>query len=112
MKSKLVTKNLVLRKAREDDLDSIWKNVWINENLNRMMFWEVTKTEEEAKDRLRRTIAYQHFTNNFFVCLKETDEAIGFAGVRQVDLNGGFEDSGIVIAEEYQGKAGECESTG
>ena len=104
MKRKLVTEHLVLRKAREDDLDSIWKNVWINENLNKMMFWEATKTLEEAKDRLRRTIAFHQTSNNFFVCLKETDEAIGFAGVRPVDLDGGYEDSGIVVAEEYQGK--------
>ena len=100
---RLITEHLILRKAKEEDLESIWKNVWSDERLNEMMFWEVSKTKEEAFDRLQRTIEYQKENDNFFVCLKDTDEVIGFAGVRKIYDNA-YEDSGICVAKDYQGK--------
>ena len=51
--------NIILRKAKEDDLDSIWKNVWIDKSIADNMLWEVTTTLEDAKLRLKRTINYQ-----------------------------------------------------
>ena len=99
----LETEHLILRKAEEKDLDSIYNNVWSDERLNEMMFWENTKSYEEAKDRLNRTIEYQKKNPVFFVCLKDTDEVIGFGGVRLIGPDV-YEDSGICIAKKYQGK--------
>ena len=64
---RLVTEHLVLRKAREDDLDAIYNNIWSDEPLNEMMFWEATKTKEEAKDKLMRTIEYQKYNHGLLV---------------------------------------------
>ncbi len=100
---RLETEHLVLRKAEEKDLNDIYNNIWSDESLNEMMFWDTTKTLEEAKERLDRTIQYHQNNPVFFVCLKDTDEVIGFGGVRLIGLDM-YEDSGICITKKYQGK--------
>ena len=103
MVERIETEHLVLRNARKNDLEAIWNNIWSQEDIAKMMVWEVTPTLEEAKDRLERTIKYHSENDAFFVCLKETDEAIGFAGIKNL-LPGEYEESGICIAKKYQGK--------
>lgn len=102
MVNELSLEHLFLRKAKMSDLDLIWHNVWQDEGLNELMFWQTTKTFNEAKDRLRRTIEYQSNHYAYFVCLKSNDEPIGFAGVIEVS-DKVYEDSGICIAQRYQG---------
>ena len=102
MTDRLETEHLILRKARPDDLQTIWHNVWEDETLAATMLWTPTKSLEEAEDRMERTIAWQAKLPAFFVCLKETDEAIGFAGVKPTDP-GEYEDCGICVAVPYQG---------
>ncbi len=97
------TEHLILRKANKDDLEEIYINVWSDQKLANTMLWEVTKSIEEARERLDRTINYQNENNAFFVCLKENNVPIGFAGVREVEHKV-YEDSGICIATAYQGK--------
>lgn len=80
---RIETPRLVLRKAAPSDLYAIWNNIWRQESIARTMFWQTTSTEEEARERLERTIRYQSLHPAYFVCLKETDEAIGFAGIRE-----------------------------
>ena len=94
---RIETEHLVLRKARLDDLDAIWKNIWSDREVARYMFWQPTDTYEDAVSRLERTIAYQSKNYAWFVCLKETDEPIGFAGLR-VREDGSCEESGVCIA--------------
>lgn len=103
MRERLETEHLVLRKAAPGDLHSIWENVWKNERIAEMMLWQPTRTLEEAEDRLARTIAYQQAYHAWFICLKETDEAIGFAGVRE-DRPGTWGESGICLAEAHQNR--------
>lgn len=98
---RIETKNLVLRKATENDLEAIWKNIWQDESIARWMYWQPTKAYEDAVDRLERTIRYQSGNHAYFVCLKETDEAIGFAGIKEVEPKV-FEESGICVAAKYQ----------
>lgn len=99
--SRLETPRLLLRKARDNDLDSIWQNVWNDGELAKTMLWQPTLTREDALLRLQRTKALQalHFT--YFVCLKETDEPIGFAGIREISL-GVFDETGLCIAQRFQ----------
>ena len=66
----LITENLILRKAKLTDLELIWKNVWSDEQIAENMLWKVTKTREEAVERLNRTIKYQADNYAYFVCLK------------------------------------------
>ena len=98
---RIETKNLVLRKATENDLEAIWKNIWQDESIARWMYWQPTKAYEDAVDRLQRTIRYQSENYAYFVCLKEIDEAIGFAGIKEVEPNV-FEESGICVATKCQ----------
>ena len=103
MTDQIETERLRLRKARESDLEAIFRNVWSDAELCRYMLWDQTQTEEEAKNRLERTILYQKDQPAYFVCLRESDEPIGFAGVREEE-NGEYQDSGLCIAGKYQGQ--------
>ena len=98
----LETPRLRLRKARAADLDAIWQNIWRDTSISRWMFWPPTDTLDAAKDRLERTMAFQRENPYmYFVCLKETDEAIGFAGMREI-APGVYEESGVCVAARYQ----------
>lgn len=100
--SVLETARLRLRKAAPSDLDAIWNNVWQDESIARWMFWPPTATHEDAASRLERTIAFQAMHKYvYFVCLKDTDEAIGFAGMREIEP-GVYEESGVCVASRYQ----------
>ena len=103
MIKQIETPNLILRKAKKEDLEDIYNNVWKDEELTKNMFWETSKSLEEAKDRLDRTIKYHQENDAFFVTLKETGEVIGFAGVNQKDI-GVYEDSGVCICQKQQQK--------
>lgn len=99
----LETKNLILRKAKKDDLDAIYNNIWKDEKIADNMLWEPTKNLKDAVERLNRTIEYQSKNYAYFVCLKEINKPIGFAGIKEKE-KGVFEESGICIAREHQGK--------
>ena len=77
MYSTLCGEHIVLRKAKETDYRSMLENVWGDEAVYRWMLFPPTRTEEEAIDRCRRSIAFQKEHFAWFVALKETDEAIG-----------------------------------
>ena len=101
-KDYLETKNLILRKANNNDLESIWNNIWSDNRIAENMLWKVTETFEEAKERLERTIRYQENNYAYLVCFKLTNEPIGFAGIFEKEKNI-YEDTGICIATNYQG---------
>ena len=98
---RIETPRLILRKARDTDLEKIWRNVWQDEGLAKMMLWSPTKDRESAVVRMEKTVAYQKDRPAFFVCLKDTDEPIGFAGMVNVE-GGTFEETGVCIAKAYQ----------
>ena len=99
----LVTNNLILRKARQADLEKIWSNIWRDEQIAEMMLWKPTQDINDAKIRLNRTIEFQSENYAYFICLKSNDEPIGFAGVKEIK-NGIYEETGICIAKRYQGR--------
>ena len=98
---KLETEDLVLRKARFEDWEAIYNNLWKHAESAKYMHWTPTESKEEAIDRMNRTVAFQKIEKYaFIVCLKETGEAIGSAGMR--DLSGGvYEEMGIAIGPNY-----------
>lgn len=97
------TNHLRLRKARLEDMDAIWKNVWSDETIAKNMLWPPVKSREEAQERIVRTIAYQRKIPAYFVCLKDTDEPIGFAGFKE-EKPKTYEECGICIAANHQKK--------
>lgn len=100
---RIETERLLIRKAREDDLESIWNNIWKDADMAKNMLWQPTVTREAAKSRMERTIRFQAAHHAWFVCLKETDEPVGFCGLEK-DGPGLFKERGLCIAKKCQGK--------
>lgn len=100
---RIETQRLLFRKARSEDLLPAWNNIWKDEILAKTMLWRPALTLKEAEERMEKTIAIQSANFAWFVCLKETDEPIGFCGVRETSP-GQFEDAGLCIARSMQGQ--------
>ncbi len=92
-----------LRKAREDDIEAMFNNVWSRPVLAEKMLWKPIKTLDEAKIRIERIIEFQKTHYSYFICLKYTDEPIGFCGVIKTDEDV-YEDIGLCISDDYQGR--------
>lgn len=97
----LIGKNIILRKAVLSDLDNIYNNVWSDDNLFTYMFVQYSKTKEEAEERLIKTITYQKNNYAYFICLRDTDEVIGFCGLKK-ENNNQYRETGICISTKYQ----------
>ena len=65
MIEKILMEDLVLRKAEDSDLDDIFRNIWSDEKIAETMLWKVTRTREEALERMERTKAYQSDNDAF-----------------------------------------------
>ena len=96
------TDRLILRKARLDDLDDIYNNIWSREEIAKYMLWKTTKNLEDAKIRMDKTINYQSKNYAYFIALKDSDKVIGFCGFKEIEKDI-YEDAGLCIALEYQG---------
>ena len=103
MFEKLEGEHICLCKAKETDYRSMLKNVWGDEKVYQWMLYQPTLTEKDAMDRCRRSILYQKDNYAWFGTLKDTDEAIGFCGMKEAGT-GHFEESGACIGTEHQGK--------
>lgn len=93
--------NITLRKAKIDDLENMFNNIWSDENIFKYMFFEPTYNLEEARNRLVSSIEFQKDRYGYFVALKENDEAIGFCGIKEVETNV-YAESGLCIAKKYR----------
>lgn len=96
------TDRLILRKAEFPDWEQMYRNVWQHAETARYMLWSVTVDEDAAKERMRRTIAFQREHCAWIVCEKASGQAIGFAGFR--NENGVSEDTGICVGPAFVGK--------
>lgn len=97
------TKDLVLRKAQFDDWKDMYWNIWSREETARYMLWRVTSSEEDAMERMRRTIQFQSENYSWTVFEKKSGQAIGWAGMLPVS-DGVYEDCGIAVGPEIVGK--------
>ena len=109
MINKIITSNLILRKATKNDLNEIYNNVWKHKELAKYMLWKPTDNIDEAKDRLDRTINYQANYDAFFITLRKTGEVIGFAGIYEEEQDV-YEDTGLCISGNYHRKGYGTES--
>lgn len=94
--------HIALRKARIDDLESIYQNVWSSKQIAKFLFWKESGSIEEAKERLLRTINFQSHHHGFVVVLKNTDEVIGITGIYEYEPFK-YMESGLCLGEKYQG---------
>ena len=100
-----VTERLVLRKASVSDCGEIYKNVWSDGSLAKYMLWQPLVSLREAEERLKKVIEFQALNDAYFVCLRESGEVIGFAGVSPIaGEDAAFGDCGICIASAFQGR--------
>jgi len=102
---KIETKDLILGKAKQEDLENIYNNYWCSEKSAKYMLWVPQKNLQEAQDRLDRTINYQKDHFAFMVYEKKSGMAIGQAAMFELqDEPGVWEDAGIGIGEKFVGK--------
>ena len=50
------TPDLILKQAVFEDWQDLYVNVWRHPETARYMLWDVTESEEAARDRMRRTL--------------------------------------------------------
>lgn len=82
----------------------MYERVWSREDTAKYMLWDVTGSEEDAKSRMERTIAYQAANpHGYIVCEKESNRPIGFAGMKEIEP-GVFEDTGVALGPDYVGQ--------
>ncbi len=100
----LETKDLILKKAVFEDWPDIYRNLWRHAESARYMLWRVTESEEAARDRMRRTLAYEQLHEYaLFVYEKRSGQAVGFAGMRELEP-GVWEESGVALGPDYVGR--------
>lgn len=98
------TKDLILDKAKYEDWQAMYHNVWSRPQSFRYMVLELSPNETEAQERMRRTIRFQAERKTAYtIFLKSTREAIGFAGIAQLEGNT-WEETGICLGPDFWGK--------
>lgn len=95
--------DIILGKAKYEDWKSLYHNVWSRPEVAEYMAWKVTDNEEEAKERMRRTITWQENHDTWLVYGKDSGQAIGFAGIEELRPNI-YQDTGIALGSEYVGR--------
>lgn len=97
------TRDLLMKKARFEDWEDLYRNVWSREESARYMLWSVTASEEEARARMERTLNFQREHEAWTVYEKSSGRAIGFAGMLERE-RGVWEDCGVAVGPEYVGR--------
>lgn len=97
------TRNLIIGKAKYEDWESMYRNVWSREETARYMAWQVTTSEEDARLRMQRTMEYEETHDTWLVYEKVSGQAIGFAGVGEIRPHT-FQETGIALGPEYVGR--------
>ncbi len=80
MEAEIETEDLFLKKGKFDDWKDIFENLWRYQESARYMLWTAIKTEDEARERMKRVIEWQKNHLEYLVYEKK-------AG-RQSDLQG------------------------
>lgn len=97
------TNRLQLKHPVFSDWEGMYRNLWCHRESAQYMLWNVTTSAEEAKERMRRSIAFQEGKSAWFVYEKSSGEPIGFAGFCEIEA-GVFEDTGIAVGPAFVGK--------
>lgn len=100
----LETKDLIIKKGEYKDWKDLYYNIWCHSGSAKYMLWNVTTSEEAAKERMKRTIAFEE-THPYcwIVYEKISGQAIGWAGMEEIE-EGIYEDRGIALGPAFVGK--------
>ena len=97
------TESLILDKAKYSDWKEMYCNVWSQSESAKYMAWNITTSEENAKMRIMKTIAFQKEHDTYLVYEKSSGKAIGFAGVEKIEPYI-YQETGICLGPDYVGK--------
>lgn len=96
------TESLILDKAKFSDWKDMYENVWSQPESAKYMLWNITRSEEDAKIRIMKTIAFQKDHDTYLVYKKAGGRAIGFAGVEKIRPYV-YQETGICLGPDYVG---------
>ena len=99
----LETPNLILDKAKSSDWKDMYYNVWSRPEAAKYMSWRLSESEEDARERMLRTIEFQKTHDTYNVYEKASGKAIGFAGVEKL-ADGVYGEMGICLGPDFVGK--------
>lgn len=94
------SKDIRLGKAKQADWEDLYRNLWSKPESARYMLWNVTESEDAAKIRMEKTIAFQSTQEAYTIYEKKSGQAIGFAGMTEVEPHV-YEDTGIAIGPDF-----------
>ena len=97
------TESLILDKAKFSDWKEMYRNIWSQPESARYMAWSITTSEEAAKIRIVKTIAFQKEHDTYVVYEKSSGKAIEFAGVEKLEPCI-YQEAGICLGPNYVGK--------
>lgn len=97
------TKDLIIKKGSNDDLNDMYKNIWSKQESAKYMLWKVCQTLEDAKVRLDKWLQRQVGYDEWFVYEKVSNQAIGFCSINRIGENK-FGDIGIGLGQDYVSK--------
>lgn len=100
----LQTQDLIIKKGEQKDWKDMYYNLWRHSESAKYMLWNVTTSEEDAQDRMARTVKFEE-THPYcwLVYEKASGQAIGFAGMEEIEP-GVFEDMGVALGPDFVGK--------
>lgn len=96
-------KDIRLEKAKQEDWQDLYRNLWSRPESARYMLWQVTENEDAAKVRMEKSVFFQRAHEAYTIYEKKSGQAIGFAGMTEVRSHV-YEDTGIAIGPDYTGK--------
>lgn len=102
-RARMETPDLLLRKARLEDWRDLCRNVWSRPEAARHMLWRISENEQEARERMERTAAFQQDHDVYLIIEKKSGQAIGYAGLEQIGPQS-FQEAGIVIGPDFVGR--------
>lgn len=98
----IIGDKIILRKANDNDYESMFKNVWNDKEVYKWMYFGPTNTIEEAIERNKKTILFQQNLYAYYIALKDTNVAIGLCGIYEYEEDR-FQECSICVGKEYQG---------
>lgn len=96
-------KDIRLEKAKQEDWQDLYRNLWSRPESARYMLWNVTESEDAAKVRMEKSVSFQRTHEAYTIYEKKSGQAIGFAGMTEIKPHV-YEDTGIAIGPDYTGK--------
>lgn len=100
----LETKDLIIKKGEQKDWKDMYYNLWRHSESAKYMLWDVTISEEDAQDRMARTVKFEAtHPYTWIVYEKKSSQAIGFAGMEEIEI-GVFEDMGVALGPDFVGR--------